>query len=413
MAEEKNKTTSTKKTTNKKVVSRKDKDIKVEDKEVNKENNNIFIIIIVILVAIIFGLVWFIAGQKTPNILENNNNKEWNSKNISWEINITVIWDKRCSDCNTDLILNQIKQAPFLMSANFEVKDFSDEDVEKLLKENSIKNLPAFIFSTNNLNDWWSMSPYLTETPGWLFKLEVWSKFDPYAEICNNWVDDNNNGSIDCEDETCNKELSCAAKVDKPKAELFIMSYCPFGTQAQKGFLEAMLKLKNVADMKIKFVHYLMHEKKEWDENLVQYCIQKEQDSKFTDYLQCFLKAWERESCRTEVWIDETKLQACITTTEETINYSESLADTSNKFPSFNLDKEDAMKYWVQGSPSFVLNGILVENAWRNAKAYADLICDSFKEKPEVCNEEFNDTTYDPNFWFTSNGQAVEWGCGG
>jgi hypothetical protein len=34
-----------------------------------------------------------------------------------------------------------------------------------------------------------------------------------------------------------------------------------------------------------------MHDKKEIDENNKQYCIQKEQNDKYSDYLKCFLEA--------------------------------------------------------------------------------------------------------------------------
>jgi hypothetical protein len=254
------------------------------------------------------------------------------------------------------------------------------------------------------------MLPYLEKMNSWKYSLNVWSRFDPLAEICGNGIDDNWDNKIDCEDEKCSKELSCAPKVDKPKAELFIMSYCPYWTQAQKWFLETMIKLKDVADLYIKFVPYLMHWPKEWEENIVQHCIQKGQKEKYIPYLQCFLKEWKNEECRNEVKIDDTKLQSCITSTKKDIDYDVKIADKSKQYPDFDIDKEEATEYLIQGSPSFVINWIKV-NSWRNAKAYADIICDSFKEKPAVCDEVFSSTTYDPNFWFTSNWKVVEWGC--
>ncbi|HLD54974.1 MAG TPA: hypothetical protein VJB35_01815, partial [Candidatus Nanoarchaeia archaeon] len=48
-------------------------------------------------------------------------------------------------------------------------------------------------------------------------------------------------------------------KSDKPLAELFVMTHCPYGTQAEKGFIPAMRTLSSVADVKIRFVHYFMH----------------------------------------------------------------------------------------------------------------------------------------------------------
>lgn len=379
-----------------------------------KTNNDKWLYTVITILLIIISIwVWYFIGQNNWEKTIVQNTSENTQLNNSETIDITVIWDKRCTDCNTNLIVEQLKTAPFLAAANFsEIIDFSDEWTENLLVANNITTLPAFIFSTNQLNDQWAMSNFLVESPSWNFTLNVWSDFDPYAEICTNWTDDNWNWLIDCEDPTCGQELSCAPKVEKPVAELFIMSYCPYWTQAQKWYLEAMLELSDVADMKVKFVHYLMHGKQEWDENIVQSCIQKNENEKYMPYLQCFLSDWKNEECRQEANIDETLLSSCIEETENEIDYTNKLADKSRQFPEFWIDMEDALNYWVEWSPTFVLNWIKVENVWRNAKAYADLICDSFIDKPEICNQDFSTTTYDPNFWFTSNWKTIEWACG-
>lgn len=410
-----------------------------------QEKNNIMNIIFIVIIIILTTVIWVLAYKLWVSEAKvNSNNNEKSQLNNDWEsdneftskqgnksdISITVIWDERCDDCDTELILEQLKSFPWFQESNFIEYDFKDEEAKELMTKNEINNLPAFIFSSKDLDDNWQISPYLKETSDWLFSLDVWASFDPYSEICWNWVDDDSNWLIDCEDDACKKELTCAPKVAKPKAELFIMSYCPFGTQAEKGFLEAMLKLKDHADMKVRFVHYLMHGKEEWEQNITQYCIQKEQNDKYTSYLQCFLKGTDwiqneqgrvdysvaqeySKTCIKEALIDEKILNSCEESTKESIDFENALADSSKRFPDFNLDKEDATNYWVQGSPSFVLNGIKVEKVWRSEKAYADLICDSFETKPEICNEEFSNTTYDPNFGITSNGQVIEWGCGG
>ena len=70
-------------------------------------------------------------------------------------------------------------------------------------------------------------------------------------------------------------------KADKPKVELFVMSHCPYGTQAEKGMIPVVELLKDKISFEVKFVDYAMHGKKELDEQLRQYCIQKEQKAKF------------------------------------------------------------------------------------------------------------------------------------
>ena len=52
-------------------------------------------------------------------------------------------------------------------------------------------------------------------------------------------------------------------KSDKPEVKLFIMTHCPYGTQAEKGFIPVMKALGNTIDASIRFVHYFMHEPEE------------------------------------------------------------------------------------------------------------------------------------------------------
>ena len=94
-------------------------------------------------------------------------------------------------------------------------------------------------------------------------------------------------------------------KREKPDVKLFVMSYCPFGLQTQKMFLPVYNLFQDKADMGVYFVNYIMHEKKEIDENLNQYCIQKEEKEKFYDYLSCFVKDGDTKGCLEEAKIEE------------------------------------------------------------------------------------------------------------
>jgi len=56
-------------------------------------------------------------------------------------------------------------------------------------------------------------------------------------------------------------------KEEKPDVKVFIMSYCPYGLQAQKMFLSVYNLLGEKADMGIYFVNYIMHGEDEINEN--------------------------------------------------------------------------------------------------------------------------------------------------
>lgn len=80
-------------------------------------------------------------------------------------------------------------------------------------------------------------------------------------------------------------------KSGTPDVRLFIMSYCPYGTQMEKGILPVLDTLKDKIKFTLEFVDYSMHndkannDRKELDENLRQYCIQKNQPDKLNTYL--------------------------------------------------------------------------------------------------------------------------------
>lgn len=388
--------------------------------------------IIIFLLAVISVLSFFLWRSSNVDVVNAPSNNGWtNTQNVANTQNptetpttasdaidpkdlvIQIIGDKRCSECATSPLVESLKQAPFLTWAQFQEMDFSDEWVKDLVKNNDIKALPAVLLNSNKISDTQFIS-YLQATPTWLYTLNVWASFDPFAEICDNKIDDNGDNKVDCDDPTCWKNFTCAPKVDKPVADLYVMSYCPYGLQAQKGYLEVMSKLWKVADINVKFVPYIMHEQKEADENVVQYCIQKEQKDKYLPYLNCFLKEeWKGEACKKEAKIDEAKLTACITATKKEFQVDEKMKDTSKQFPDFDIDKTEALAAGVQGSPSFVVNGILVDKIGRSAKSYADAICSTFKNKPKECEESFQDISFDPMFGFTTgNGAAADSGCG-
>ena len=195
--------------------------------------------------------------------------------------------------------------------------------------------------------------------------------------------------------------FSSGWKVERPVAELYIMSYCPSWLQAQKWYLEVMDKLWKVADVKVKFVHYIMHGQKEADENVLQYCIQKWQPDKYSSYLKCFLGwEWNSEFCVKEAVVDYFKLDACISLTKKTYSVDEKMADQSKQFPDFDLNKVDALKAWVDGSPTFILNWKKIDGIWRYAKSYADEICSTFAKKPSECDQEFWIINFNPWFGF-------------
>lgn len=155
--------------------------------EIEKKTNTILYVIIIVLLAVIAIWAFFIWEKMWNKWWSNWDTWSWNVSTSSKDITITVLSDKRCTNCMTEQVVAQLKQVPFLASAKFVEKDFSDKWVDAYLKDNSISKLPAIILSTNDIDDWGQMKPYLKELKDKQYSLEIWSSFDPYAKRSDKW----------------------------------------------------------------------------------------------------------------------------------------------------------------------------------------------------------------------------------
>jgi hypothetical protein len=218
-------------------------------------------------------------------------------------------------------------------------------------------------------------------------------------------------------------------KKDKPEVKVFVMSYCPFGLLAEKMFLPVYDLLKDKADMGIYFVNYAMHGKPEVDENLRQYCIQKDQKDKYSAYLSCFVADTSYNDCKTgdctanfskcltEANIDEAKLGQCVAESDAqfkvTANYNDKASWLSGQFPKFDVHTDLNTKYGVEGSPTFVINDAKVELSPRTAEQFKKTICAAFNNEPAECATELSGETPSSGFGTGSSSGSSGGDCGG
>jgi hypothetical protein len=190
-------------------------------------------------------------------------------------------------------------------------------------------------------------------------------------------------------------------KQDRPYIELFVMSHCPYGIQMEKALLPVISLLDNYLDFELKFNSYIMHEKEEIDEQLNQYCIQKENPEKLIDYLNCFNKTSESDSCLTETGINKAQISTCAGNTDQEYKITESYNDKSTwlmeTYPIFTIYQEDNDRYGVEGSPTLIINEELVDTT-RDSQSLLNLVCSSFVNQPEECQTELSNVA--PGYGF-------------
>ena len=185
-------------------------------------------------------------------------------------------------------------------------------------------------------------------------------------------------------------------KSDKPVAEAFIFSYCPYGLQFEKALFPAYDLLKNKVDFRIVAIG-AMHGEFEKVETLRQISIEKlyEKDKLFS-YLKEFNMNTNMGNCRgddsclnkylpsiyAKIGADKTKIE----------NYMKSDAEKI-----YNEQNARANSLGIGGSPTFVINGVQVQ-VNRDANSIKEAICKAFNTAPSECLQMLSTQSASPGF---------------
>lgn len=139
------------------------------------------------------------------------------------------------------------------------------------------------------------------------------------------------------------------------KVELFVMSQCPYGVQAEAAFEEVVKKMGADIDFHVDFIAQKkegqwasMHGPKEMKGDIVQVCAQKYAPGKWFDLVLCQNKNYKEvdtnwDGCSRDLGIDAGKLASCVDGPEGT-----SLVNAS-------FERSQAAK--ASGSPTILING--------------------------------------------------------
>ncbi|HBI34334.1 MAG TPA: hypothetical protein DEA43_01720 [Candidatus Moranbacteria bacterium] len=173
-------------------------------------------------------------------------------------------------------------------------------------------------------------------------------------------------------------------KTDVPVVDLFVMSYCPYGLQMERGVLPAVEALGAKIKFNVKFVDYTLHGQKEVTENVNQYCIGKTQPTKLNNYLKCFWKDSKgtAAACMKTAGVNAASVATCVADTNKEFNPTEK---------AMGLNKEETVKFGVQGSPTLVINGTTVSSS-RDSASVLKAICSGFTTQPKECEAKLSTT---------------------
>jgi hypothetical protein len=303
-------------------------------------------------------------------------------------VNVTVLVDRRCTECNTERYVGSLKG----MFPGLQVRtiDWAEPEGVKLygvLSAHGLPRVPAYIFDDGiqSVEGSERIDRFLKEA-GPYQVLEVGATWNPTDEICDNKVDDDGNGRLDCADEDCREKLICRKKIPG-KLDIFVMSLCPFAVKA----INSMEPVLDAFGNGIKFdIHYIAKEEKgkfhalhgepEVAENQRQLCAAKYygKDNRYLDYIWC-----RNEDIRNPEW------KRCATggIRAEVI---ERCANGVEGRKLLSRDARLAEQLGIQASPTWLLNN-QKKFSGLDAKTIQENLC---RENPGLkgCEKGFPDT---------------------
>ena len=132
------------------------------------------------------------------------------------------------------------------------------------------------------------------------------------------------------------------ARMGKPTLELFVMSYCPFGVQAEEKIIPIVKKFGDKIDFKLQFIaeekeesstqnitpFTSLHGYPEVAENIRQLLVAQEYPDRYLDYILCRGKKLDKswEDCAQKLGIDVAKIQALFDAPEAAQWFRENIA---------------------------------------------------------------------------------------
>lgn len=180
-------------------------------------------------------------------------------------------------------------------------------------------------------------------------------------------------------------------KSDRPQAQLFLMSFCPYGNQTEEIIMPVVDLLKDSADIIPRYIvsktgdtYSSLHGEQELNQDVRELCVYKYQPEKFWDFLKAVNTDCTYENADTcwtgparKTGVDINKISQCQKQEFETL-----------------LDQQIALttQYNVSGSPTLLINETSYTGS-RTAEDFKQAICSAFSNPPEECSTTLEDET--------------------
>ncbi|RMF54588.1 hypothetical protein D6745_04765 [Candidatus Woesearchaeota archaeon] len=300
---------------------------------------------------------------------------------------MTVLNDEKCTSCSTAQIEATTKQ--LFKGVSIRHVDISSDEGKALVEKYNIVFLPAFIFDEE-----------VTETAQWNSNPRLASAFEKVGDKYK--LKDEATGASHYADEEKQKEFleSIGVKTgdNKPQIDFFVMSYCPYGNQAEEAIKPVYELLKGKADFKPHYVIYSnyrgggpqycfddeskycsMHGIVELHQDIREFCVYRHMgEAEWFEFATKMNKECNSQNADTcwegvadSLGLDKDVINDCFA--------NEALDILQNEF---ELNKA----YGVSGSPTIFIDGQKYGGS-RTPEGFKSGLCNAFEDAPEECNE--------------------------
>jgi len=189
-------------------------------------------------------------------------------------------------------------------------------------------------------------------------------------------------------------------KSASPVVDLYVMSFCPYGTQAETVMRPVVDLLGTKAEISVRYITTVggqtvdsidsLHGPAEAHEDILQLCIMKSYPENYWDYLEDF-----NSQCY-PVWQNATRLDSCRKNVTAALGIDlpkiEACANGAEGLTLVELDAAESEAIGARASPTLFINGVKYAGA-RTPEAYKQAICNSFDTAPAECTTVLSTTS--------------------
>lgn len=293
-----------------------------------------------------------------------------------------VLSDERCTSCDASQIGAALKQ--YFLGANVQEVDVSD--AADLVEANDITRVPAVL-----------VGPEVTDAKSWSLPQiqEAFDKTDYGYKL-----KDSVTGARFLIDNAAREaqlaELGVELGDNMPQVDFFVMSYCPYGNQAEEALAPVFEKLNGDAEFNPHYVIYSgygdtdkncfngnseycsMHGKVELHQNLRELCVRDIYG----------MQQWFDFALEMNKQCDHNNADSCWTGVAEQLELDTAQIESCFEEKSLEFLEMDSKlnnAYSVQGSPTVFIDGELYQGP-RSPQGYMGALCSAFDEPPAECD---------------------------